>query len=98
MSKFLKCDAEGCDHIEDVAEITGDMIGKPCPKCGSDLLTLEDFEFYTNLMKPSMALMTELGLSRPATSDDPDHLRMRISGHKGELHMKFPSIPSNKRQ
>lgn len=40
----LKCDAEGCDHVETVQDITADLIGKPCPKCGANLLTKDDYE------------------------------------------------------
>jgi metal-dependent amidase/aminoacylase/carboxypeptidase family protein len=94
MSEFLKCDATGCDHIEDVAEIVAEMIGKQCPKCGANLLTSEDFEFYSTVMKPGMAAMTALGLSRPASSDDPEHLKMRVHGHNRELHIKMPPTPS----
>lgn len=40
----LKCDAEGCGYEETVDEISESNIGKPCPKCGSNLLTTGDFE------------------------------------------------------
>lgn len=90
MSQFLKCDAEGCEHIEDVPDITADMIGRACPLCGASLLTAEDFEFYSTVMKPSMAIMTALGLSRPAGPDDTGHQKVRIHGHKRELHIKLP--------
>lgn len=39
----LKCDA--CDYRETVArELTEDLIGEPCPECGANLLTREDFD------------------------------------------------------
>lgn len=44
MKGFLKCDAQGCDyHTPDQFELTADMIGTPCPKCGANLLTEEDY-------------------------------------------------------
>lgn len=94
MSEFLKCDAEGCDHIENVDAITSEMVGKPCPICGANLLTQEDWMFYRDVLRPSMDMMTKLGLSRPAALDDPDHLTMRVSGHQGELHIKLPGNPA----
>ena len=38
MTAFLQCDADGCGHHETVPEISRDLIGKPCPKCGANLL------------------------------------------------------------
>jgi hypothetical protein len=40
----LKCDATGCGYVEPVQEISTGHIGKLCPKCGANLLTVEDFE------------------------------------------------------
>jgi hypothetical protein len=38
----LHCDACGYDLPEKIA-FTRDLIGKPCPKCGANMLTEEDF-------------------------------------------------------
>jgi len=43
MPYHLQCDKDDCRHTEDVEIIDETMIGKPCPKCGSNLLTKEDF-------------------------------------------------------
>ena len=45
----IKCDNKSCDYrCEDVKnEEYKDWINKPCPKCGENLLTIED---YNNLM------------------------------------------------
>jgi hypothetical protein len=88
MSQFLKCDADGCEYIEGVPDITAEMIGLPCPTCGANLLTAEDFEFYSTVLRPGMEMMHALGLSRPATADDPDSLKVRFQGHKGEARIK----------
>lgn len=42
--RFLKCDKKGCVHVEFHDDITSALIGKPCPHCGSNLLTQEDYE------------------------------------------------------
>lgn len=40
--EFLKCDAPECDHFE-MTPVTIDIVDKPCPKCGANLCTKEDF-------------------------------------------------------
>jgi hypothetical protein len=93
MGEFLKCDADGCcNHREDVAEITADMVGKPCPKCGANLLTHGDFEVYVAVFRPMMAAMHEAGLSRPATATDMAEAKnlMSLNYHEGELRVRFP--------
>jgi hypothetical protein len=43
----LKCDfAEECEHYEIIS-----YINKPCPKCGENLLTREDFYRYLKVLK-----------------------------------------------
>lgn len=44
----LFCDNPECEHVEFVAEITQDMVNKPCPECGSNLLTQEDYDVWVN--------------------------------------------------
>ena len=48
---YLKCDKEKCDYQETVSEILKKHVGKPCPKCGNNLLTKEDYEAYVNISK-----------------------------------------------
>ena len=40
---FLKCDKKGCLHTEFHDEIILELVGKPCPVCGSELLTVQEF-------------------------------------------------------
>lgn len=54
MSEFLKCDAAGCDHFE-LTAITIDVVDKPCPKCGANLCTKEDFVLFKSLSAASDA-------------------------------------------
>lgn len=44
----LKCDADGCGYEETIDEIKASYIGMPCPKCGANLLTEDD---YNNSLK-----------------------------------------------
>lgn len=47
---FLRCDAAGCDHVEMVGTITGDMVGMPCPACGANLLTEQDWKQWASFV------------------------------------------------
>ena len=54
MNDFLKCDARGCDHFENIA-VTIEVVGKPCPKCGANLCTQEDFVIFKSLVAATRA-------------------------------------------
>ena len=41
--KYLKCDRKCCDHTQEVNDITEELVGTPCPKCGDNLLTEADY-------------------------------------------------------
>jgi hypothetical protein len=69
MTAFLQCDADGCGHLETVPEISRDLIGKPCPKCGANLLTEADCEAFLSQVMPGIELAKALGLLRPAVGD-----------------------------
>lgn len=48
----IKCDAPGCGYRDETVPL-GDYeawIDRPCPKCGSNLLTRGDFETTVRLM------------------------------------------------
>ena len=80
MPEFLKCDAPGCDHVEDVEAISRDLIGKPCPKCGADLLTAADCETWLAMVQPGIELAKALGLfvDRAPTEDDQALVRLHL--------------------
>lgn len=52
-SKALKCDNPTCDYTLDNTSAFDDTqwINKPCPKCGENLLTEEDYINYKRMMK-----------------------------------------------
>lgn len=39
----LKCDAPGCDYRDESAIPSAELVGAPCPKCGANLFTSEDW-------------------------------------------------------
>ena len=54
MSDFLKCDAASCDHFE-LTPVTIEVVDKPCPKCGANLCTAEDFLLFKTLTASTRA-------------------------------------------
>ena len=88
MQLFLKCDAENCDHVEYVDDITEDMIGKECPKCGENLLTEEDYAFLLPLEKVKNILQ-ELRIISP--DDSSDGIGITIGCHKGKVTASYDS-------
>lgn len=59
----IKCDNEACDYMD--AEVDRDnypkYIDKPCPECGSNLLTKEDYDAVVELE----GITTELNIDIP---------------------------------
>ena len=87
MAEFLKCDALGCDHVEQVEAITADMVGKLCPKCGASLLTQGDWEVWSAVFEPAMRHLIEAGLAAPADAETPESERVSYNYHDGELRI-----------
>ena len=66
----LKCDAPGCDYKEKTTELTAEAImaaiGRPCPKCGANLLTAEDAQAMLSLQAVAAAARTLLNIQSRA--------------------------------
>lgn len=46
----IKCDNEDCDYKDMEADFDPDeYLNKPCPQCGSNLFTLEDYQLLQSL-------------------------------------------------
>lgn len=60
--QYLKCDAPTCDHFEETA-ITIDVVDKPCPKCGANLCTEQDFLDF-NIVAAATRAAGELALKK----------------------------------
>lgn len=82
-SEYLKCDANGCDHVENIDCISQDLVGKTCPKCGANLLTQEDYNHYVQLR----GLLTLLNTMAPEQVDG-QKVELSIGVHDGEFTMK----------
>jgi len=53
--EYLKCDAMGCDHFE-MTPVTIEVVDKPCPKCGANLCTKEDFILFKTMSAASHSI------------------------------------------
>jgi hypothetical protein len=63
-TEFLKCDAPDCDHFE-MTPITVDVVDMPCPKCGANLCTKDDFILFSSIRAASDAARQVLLRDQP---------------------------------
>lgn len=61
INRGLRCDAAGCDYLDPEVVADESMIGKPCPKCGSTLLTEEDMAAIRLLQYGAHSVNAALG-------------------------------------
>ncbi|SER27903.1 hypothetical protein SAMN05216548_11476 [Faunimonas pinastri] len=47
----LVCDNSGCGYVAPHQKFGPHLIGTPCPECGSDLLTREDYNAAARMMR-----------------------------------------------
>lgn len=61
ISRGIKCDNPKCDWIDDTVPFDNlkDWLNKPCPKCGENVLTDEDFK-NAEIVSLSMKLINAL--------------------------------------
>ena len=87
--EYLKCDADGCDHIELHPKLTADLVGRLCPKCGADLLTQKDYDDFCGVTRPIVELTRAIGLTAP--TDDPNGGGLvKIGNHGGTFYITPP--------
>ena len=81
----LQCDANGCGHVEEVPTLSQELVGKPCPKCGANLLTQRDFDEWGEI-QTLIETLRALGV----VTDDPNVETKAISVglHEGTLTVK----------
>lgn len=84
---YLKCDAEDCDHRENIDSLSEDMIGKPCPKCGESLLTEADYRSGI-AMQIVVDALVEAGLARKQGPVSESETVINYGIHNGKLTIK----------
>lgn len=60
----VKCDLKGCDYVDELCPMETKkqrkrMVGVPCPKCGSSLLTKQDY-YLCNVLDWLVKLVNSL--------------------------------------
>jgi len=81
--EYLKCDTPSCDYLE-MTPIVVEDIGKPCPKCGANLLTQDDFIDYRK-MKAGIDAVNEVVLAANPKAPMPMTL---MATHNGQVSRK----------
>lgn len=99
MNQFLKCDEPNCDHHEDVETITEDMIGKPCPKCGANLLTQKDFldrvgplEFIKAFEELIEGLSDKLKIKANTSFDELQKMSIKVGTHNSKTTIEIEPV------
>lgn len=85
MSEHLKCDADGCGHVEDVEAITEQHVGMACPACGANLLTEADWQAW----KPIQALLAAVEGVAASQPDQGERTAVRIGLHGAKTTIEF---------
>ena len=69
---YVKCDAKGCDYkTTDVCNDTlAAFLNKPCPDCGENLLTEEDFQNFKSQLQLQDLMNSVIDNVAPMTSDE----------------------------
>lgn len=83
---FLHCDAPACGIDVTVEKIDENCIGRPCPSCGSDLLTREDFTRF-QLMETAMRVVNEI--AGPIEGDRRAGSLVRVHVHNDDISIKI---------
>lgn len=86
-SEYLKCDASGCDHVENVDCISQNLVGKACPKCGANLLTQDDYDHYVQLRGLLSLLKT-----RAPEKVDGQQVNLSVNVHNGQFKIKGEAV------
>ena len=99
----LNCDNDRCDFtIADIPDADAEgWVDRPCPKCGENLLTREDFDRWSTVQKAAELINTltpeQLKLLGEATGVKPtqnggEMVTMVVGTHK-RLSIEFPDEP-----
>ncbi|MNB94637.1 hypothetical protein D3C81_428280 [compost metagenome] len=72
----IKCDTEGCDFKDETVSLEdySQWLNKPCPKCGGNLLTEEDYKNVNDLI----ALTSMLSGLFPQMQNDEEDVHMSV--------------------
>lgn len=84
----LVCDESDCDYTGPLGEaLTSSVIGKPCPDCGSNLMTERDFDSARKLFKLFDTVNKWLGWMGTETPTG-NYKNISIHHHHGKTEIK----------
>lgn len=102
---YLHCDNTDCNHDEPFeGEFRKELIGTPCPKCGSNLLTTQDYEdallvkarmitavdFINSLSEEQMQLYSKMLTGEDlADVDEREMSKLSVHIHDGKLNLEI---------
>jgi hypothetical protein len=81
--EYLKCDSPSCDYFE-LTPIVIENVGKPCPKCGANVLTEDDYIDHHKMMA-GIDAENEVAL---AANPKASKILMAIYSHNGQVSRK----------
>ena len=87
---YLLCDA--CGHRDLVDGYHADLIGRPCPKCGADMLTQKDYDDTLKLLE-GIALLNGLFGASGLEAGEEDAATLRMNPHDGALNIRVEPKP-----
>lgn len=88
---YLKCDADGCSHVEEIERLERELIGKECPVCGANMLTEEDFQHRLKV-EGIIALMRAFGIATDEANATKHHVKVEVNPRGGELNLKIKKV------
>lgn len=91
---FLQCDTKGCDHIEKTPDYGPQYIGMPCPKCGANLLTQEDFD-AAQPMYAAIEILKKMGLVGGEIEQGKEYTALSLGHHNGKTKIEMENLPSH---
>lgn len=81
----LHCDNPRCGHDLPKGPFKPELIGTPCPKCDSNMLTREDYEVTMKFFRWIDWLNKWFGwLGTESPSDPRTHFKMTVQHHDGK--------------
>ena len=89
MSEVLNCDADGCGHVESVGKITADMVNMPCPKCGANLLTEEDWQAWQPF-SDLLGILNNVADGEATKAADAVTLKVGLHGKTTKIEIERP--------
>ncbi|MET3505476.1 hypothetical protein [Halalkalibacter oceani] len=84
----IKCDTKDCDYNDDSVKVEeySEWLNKPCPKCGGNLLTQDDYDNVRMMINLTNVLNAVL----PTPTEDEEFFNIKVDMNgTGKIDMKI---------